>query len=99
MCRAVLTCPRGGRLHARLLPGPHRGVQITAATSSRRADSGTAPSLDARDRAFHVLDEILGEVRDAGRHAFRKSNEVARFGSEYERKKNARRRRQKQNVE
>jgi len=75
------------------------GVQIPAATSSRRADSGTAPSLDARDRAFHVLDEILGEVRDAGRHAFRKSNEVARFGSEYERKKNARRRRQKQNVE
>lgn len=62
------------------------GPLITAATSARRAAEGTSELIDARDRAFTVLDNILDEVRVAGRHAFRKTNDVRRFGSDYQRR-------------
>ena len=33
-----------------------------------------------------VLDDILLEIRTAGRHAFRNGDDVRRFGSDYERR-------------
>ena len=69
---------------------------MTAVSSERRAARGPSPLAEARDRAFHVLYEILEKVRTAGRHAFRNTPDARRFGSEYLRQKVRRSREERQ---
>lgn len=70
------------------------GPLITAGTSARRADTTLDTLGDARDRAFTVLDAIVTEIRECGRHAHRRTDQVLRFGSAYQRQ-NARSARRK----
>ena len=61
-----------------------------------RSDESHERALDERNRAFMVLDEILDDLRDHGRFAFRHDRQRrAYFVNAYERRKRRRTRRQR----
>ena len=63
------------------------GKQLSTGVSDERLDPEPAGTRDLRDRAFTYLDELVNDVRSAGRYAFRGEPAVAkRFASRYRRR-------------
>ena len=71
---------------ARLLAG-----EIEAGLSGERLRDDQEQARDLRDRAYTHLDEIVDEIRAAGRYAYRNDPDLRlRFGSHYLRRRRAR---------
>ncbi len=69
-------------------------AEIEAGLSSERLSTSQAAAKLLRDRAYTYLDDLVAELREAGRYAFRKDSAVAaRFASAYLRRKRRRSRR------
>jgi hypothetical protein len=63
-------------------------AELAAATSAERLSTTQASAKDLRDRAYSMLDDVVAEIREAGRYAFRRDEAKRRgFASRYLRRK------------
>lgn len=62
-------------------------AQIRRGVTDYRINPELSRTVDLRDRAWTHLDDLVDAIREAGRYAFRGSDDVRRFGSAYERRR------------
>jgi hypothetical protein len=61
--------------------------ELSQSISDERLDPQPAGTREMRDRAFTYLDDLVSQIREAGRYVFRRQPEVARhFSSRYRRR-------------
>ena len=89
--RAAFANDQSFELGARVEEARALASEIAAGTSSERLDTDQAAAIDLRNRAYTLLDELVTNLREAGRYAFRQdANMLARFSSPFLRKKGKR---------
>ena len=63
------------------------GDQLSAGISEERLDPEPTGTRELRDRAFTYLDDMMSEIRSAGRYAFRRNPSLSKlFTSRYRRR-------------
>ena len=61
--------------------------ELSQSVSDERHDPQPAGTREMRDRAFTYLDDLVSQIREAGRYVFRRQPEIARhFTSRYRRR-------------
>jgi len=65
--------------------------ELSAGTSEERLQTEQATAKDLRDRAFSYLDQLVDEIREAGRYAFRRDPQALKpFHSRYLKRRRSR---------
>lgn len=74
-------------------PGALRALaaEVRAGLSEFRTDTSQRHAVDLRNRAFTYVDDLLSQIRAAGRYALRNRPEAAIFASAYLKQKRGRR--------